>query len=341
MKLATFAVETPVGPTRRVGVRGEGRGESAGGGGDLVDVTTAYASALEAGGEADPVAIARAHAPPDMLSFLRRGERAWEAARTALEHAGAVVEDNGGGGAEDGPAVGPNDGRLRFDGQDDEVRLLAPLPRPNSIRDFMAFEEHVRNSLGEDPPQVWYDVPVYYKGNPDSVVGPSADVAWPSHSNQLDYELEVAAVVGREGRDIPAAEADEYIAGYTIFNDFSARDTQLQEMQGRLGPAKGKDFANALGPYLVTPDEFDLETATMTAEVNGETWSEGVAGEMYHSFADIVEHVSQDETLYPGDVLGSGTVGEGCGLELGRFLEKGDTVRLHIDGLGALENTVG
>jgi 2-keto-4-pentenoate hydratase/2-oxohepta-3-ene-1,7-dioic acid hydratase in catechol pathway len=125
-----------------------------------------------------------------------------------------------------------------------------------------------------------------------------------------------------------------------VFSDFTACDTQLEEMKGRLGPAKGKDFANAFGPYLVTADDFDLESAEMTAEVNGETWSSGTAGEMYHSFADIVEHVSQDERLHPGDVLGSGTVGEGCGLELGRFLERGDTVRLHIEGIGALENTV-
>ena len=356
MKLATFEVDTPVGPARRVGVvdegqgqepgRGQGRDEAKDGDGDkegddsdtaggpdgdrLVDVTAAYAAALEAAGEADPVSIAEAHAPADMRSFLARGERAFEAAERALEHVSTT-----------GTERGPTGGRLRFEVGEEGVTLLAPLPRPNSLRDFMAFEEHVRNSLGGDPPDVWYDVPVYYKGNPDSVVGPGAEVAWPSHSERMDYELEIAAIVGRRGRDVPAGEADEYIAGYTIFDDFSARDTQLEEMKGRLGPAKGKDFANALGPYLVTPDDFDLPDARMTAEVNGETWSEGTAGEMHHSFADIVAHVSRDETLHPGDVLGSGTVGGGCGLELGRFLERGDTVRLTVDGLGMLENTVG
>jgi 2-keto-4-pentenoate hydratase/2-oxohepta-3-ene-1,7-dioic acid hydratase in catechol pathway len=264
-----------------------------------------------------------------MRSFLARGERALNAARDALEFVRTSDADRG-----------PTGGRLRFEEDEAGVRLLAPLPRPNSIRDFMAFEEHVTNSLGEAPPDVWYDVPVYYKGNPDSVVGPGEEVVWPDYSNQMDYELEVAAVVGKRGRDVPAEAAEEYIAGYTVFDDFSARDTQMREMQGRLGPAKGKDFANALGPYLVTADEFDLADASMTAEVNGETWSEGTPGEMHHSFADIVEHVSQSETLQPGDVLGSGTVGEGCGLELGQFLESGDTVRLTVEGIGGLENTV-
>jgi 2-keto-4-pentenoate hydratase/2-oxohepta-3-ene-1,7-dioic acid hydratase in catechol pathway len=321
MKLASFEVETPVGTRQRVGVRDEH--------GALVDVTAAYAADLNSRGEADPLAVAETHAPPEMSTFLQRGERAFNAARDAV----AFVRETD-------ASEGPTGGQLRFDPADEGVRLLAPLPRPNSIRDFMAFEEHVKNSLGEEPPQVWYDTPVYYKGNPDSVVGPGATVAWPSHSEQLDYELEIAAVIGKQGTDIDAADAEEYIAGYTVFNDFSARDTQMQEMQGRLGPAKGKDFANAFGPFLVTTDSFDLSEARMTAEINGETWSDGVAGEMYHSFADIVEHVSRDETLYPGDVLGSGTVGEGCGLELGRFLEEGDTVTLHVDGLGTLENTV-
>lgn len=320
MRLATFEVETPVGPHRRVGaVDGE----------ELVDINAAYGAALAADGEADPVAIADVHTPSEMIAFLRRGERALSGARRALEHARETDETRG-----------PAGGALRFDPDAAGVRLLAPVPRPNSLRDFMAFEEHVRNALGEDPPDIWYEMPVYYKSNADSVVGPGADVEWPEYSDLMDYELELAAVIGKQGTDIPAEEAEEYIAGYTVFNDFSARDIQGREMQGRLGPAKGKDFANALGPYLVTADSFDPENATMRAEIDGEIWSEGTAGEMYHSFADIIEHVSQSETLYPGDVFGSGTVGEGCGLELGQFLESGDTIRLHVDGIGTLENTV-
>jgi 2-keto-4-pentenoate hydratase/2-oxohepta-3-ene-1,7-dioic acid hydratase in catechol pathway len=320
MKLASFAVPTPLGPRHRVGVRDDS---------GLVDVTTAYACVLDDRGEAAPIEVAEAIAPPEMLAFLRRGERAIEAAREAA----AFAADGGNSGVE----RGPDGARLVFD--PGEVELLSPLPRPNSLRDCMAFEEHVENTLGE-PPDAWYDLPVYYKGNPDSVVGPGATVEWPSYTDRLDYELELAAVVGREGRDVPVAAADSYIAGYTVLDDFSARDTQLREMQGNLGPAKGKDFANALGPYLVTPDAFDPTEATMTAAIDGETVSEGTPGEMYHSFAEILAHVSASETLYPGDVIGSGTVGGGCGLETGRFLEPGETVALSIEGIGTLENQV-
>lgn len=319
MKLATFEVETPIGRRRRVGVVDDE---------DLVDVTSAYAAALDDDGEAAPLEIARAHAPPDMLTLLRRGERGMAATRIARDFATSTPD-----------ARGPDGARLRFDPSEEGVRLLAPLPRPNSLRDFMVFEEHVRNALGE-PADVWFDQPIYYKSNPDSVVGPGETVRWPAYSSIMDYELEVAAVVGKQGTDIPVEEAEEYIAGYTVFNDFSARDAQGAEMNGRLGPAKGKDFANALGPYLVTADTFEPSEATMRAEVDGEVWSEGSPGEMYHSFADIVAHVSQSETLHPGDVLGSGTVGEGCGLELDRFLESGNSVSLTVDGVGTLENRV-
>jgi 2-keto-4-pentenoate hydratase/2-oxohepta-3-ene-1,7-dioic acid hydratase in catechol pathway len=317
MKLATFEVQTPLGPKRRVGIQSDA---------GLIDVTTGYAYVLEEQGEATPVELAEAIAPPDMLAFLERGERAIEAAQEVISF---VADEDG---------RGPNGARLVFDFE--EVRLLSPLPRPNSLRDCMAFEEHVENSRGENIPDVWYELPVYYKGNPDSVIGTGEPVEWPSYSDQLDYELELAAVIGREGRDIPKEETDSHIAGYTIFNDFSARDIQLREMQGNLGPAKGKDFANALGPYLVTPDTFDMEEATMTATVDGETWSEGTPGAMQHSFAEIIAHISKSETLHPGDVIGSGTVGKGCGLELGRFPESGNRVALSVKGIGTLENRV-
>lgn len=172
------------------------------------------------------------------------------------------------------------------------------------------------------------------------MVGPSAEVEWPAYSDTVDYELEVAAVIGKEGRDIPVEEAEDYVAGYTIFDDFGARDTQMAEMQGRLGPAKGKDFPNALGPYLTTADSIDITEARMEARVDGEVRSEGTPGHMGHSFAEIVSYVSQSETLSPGDVVGSGTVGEGCRLELGRFPEFGDTIALTVEGIGTLENRI-
>jgi len=317
MRLATFEVATPVGPVRRVGVDHDG---------SLLDVTAGYAHALDQQGDADPEAVAETVAPPSMIAFLRRGERAMDAAREVL----AAIPDAD-------AETGPGGAQLRYDHED--VRLLSPVPRPNSLRDYMAFEEHVKNSMGEVP-DVWYEIPVCYKGNADSVVGPVTTVEWPDYSDQLDLELEIGAVVGKRGRNLDADEAESYVAGYTLFNDFTARDAQLEEMQGQLGPAKGKDFANALGPYLVTPDELDLPGAEFEVVVDGEVWSEGTVGEMYHSFGDLLAQASDEETLHPGDVLGSGTVGTGCGLELGKFLDPGATVSISVEGLGTLTNTL-
>lgn len=317
MKLASFEVETPIGPARRVGVADGGR---------LIDVTTAYREVLADRGEQQPAEVAAVMAPSEMLTFLRRGDRALRAAQEAAEF---VDETN--------MSIAADGARLWHPRED--VTLLSPLPRPNSIRDFMVIEEHVRNSLDE-PPDAWYEMPVYYKGNPDAVVSPDTDVEWPAYSEKLDYELEIAAIIGKRGRDIAAERADEYIAGYTIFNDFSARDIQLKEMEAQLGPAKGKDFANGLGPVLVTPDEIDVTNLEVSARINGDVWSSGSLGEMYHSFGDIVEHVSQSETLHPGDVLGSGTVGEGCGLELDRWIEPGNVIELTAEGIGTLRHRV-
>ena len=249
-----------------------------------------------------------------------------------------------------------------------ECRLLAPLVRPRSIRDCLAFEQHLidatRTVVGWRapwlsrfdrfwqrhrgrsllaPPLVWYERPIYYKGNPHSVVGPDAEVLWPRFTERLDYELEFAAVIGRPGRDVSEADAARHIAGYVVFNDFSARDLQMREMQGRLGPAKSKDFdtGNAIGPYLVTADEVgDPQSLAMSARVNGELWSQGSSAQMHFSFAEIVAYISRDETLYPGDLIGSGTVPSGCGLELNRWIQPGDTIELTVERLGTLRNRI-
>lgn len=235
------------------------------------------------------------------------------------------------------------------------VRLVAPVPRPASIRDFMVFEAHVLGSMrtlarmrGQPPvaarvPAEWYRIPAYYKGNPASVVGPDADVVWPAYSQLLDYELEFGLFIGLGGRDIPRERAAAHIREFTIFNDFSARDTQGEEMTLLLGPAKGKDFdtGNAIGPCLVTPDEIpDPYALAMAARVDGEEWSRGSSRDMHFRFEDLIAYVSRSETLYPGDVFGSGTVGGGCGLEHGRWLKPGATVELEVEGLGVLRNRV-
>jgi 2-keto-4-pentenoate hydratase/2-oxohepta-3-ene-1,7-dioic acid hydratase in catechol pathway len=318
MKLATFEVGTESAEDRRLGAHRDGT---------LIDLTASYGSLLSVQGDPTPAATAREIVPPDMLGFVRRGDAALAAARSAIDHADETADRRG-----------PSGRRLSHDC--DDVRLHSPLPRPNTIRDFITFEEHIGH-FRDELPEEWYDFPVYYKGNPDSVVRPGQTVAWPSYTERFDYELEVAAVVGRCGRNVAAAEAEEYIFGYTIFNDFSARDIQNKERVVGLGPGKAKDFANGFGPYLVTADEVDTGDATMTASVNGERWSEGNLGDMYHTFPDLVEYASMDETIHPGDVLGSGTVGTGCGPEVGEWLQPGDTIELAVDGIGTLAHEVG
>jgi 2-keto-4-pentenoate hydratase/2-oxohepta-3-ene-1,7-dioic acid hydratase in catechol pathway len=240
------------------------------------------------------------------------------------------------------------------------VRWLAPLPRPAQMRDFLVFEEHMRmagwqgaklrETWGGPPappepmpvPPIWYEQPIYYKGNRFAVAGAGA-IDWPGGSTVIDYELELACVIGRGGCDIAAGDAGAHVFGYTIFNDLTARDWQFREMQGPLGPAKGKDFngANVLGPVIVTADELgDAPTLAMRAYVNGELWSEGNSGTMHWSWDQIIEHVSRSETLHPGEVLGSGTVGGGCGLELGRFLRHGDVIALEVEGIGRIETRI-
>jgi 2-keto-4-pentenoate hydratase/2-oxohepta-3-ene-1,7-dioic acid hydratase in catechol pathway len=189
-------------------------------------------------------------------------------------------------------------------------------------------------------PDAYYDYPVYYKGNPDAVVHPDEEVEWPRYTDELDFELEIAAVIGKRGRDIAAAAANEYIAGFTIFNDFSARDVQAEAKPVMMGPSKSKDFANGFGPCLVTSDSIDPTNLTTTVRVNGEVWSENTTDGMYHSWDDIIEHVSEGITIHPGDVIGSGTVPLGCGLELDRWLQPGDTIELEVDGIGTLTHQI-
>jgi 2-keto-4-pentenoate hydratase/2-oxohepta-3-ene-1,7-dioic acid hydratase in catechol pathway len=225
------------------------------------------------------------------------------------------------------------------------ARLLAPL-RPRSLRDFLAFEGHLQGAyrgLGRDIPAEWYEVPAYYKGMPDTVIGPDVEVPWPAYTDRLDHELELAAVIGRRVRDVRAADAEACIFGYTIWNDLSARDVQRREGPVGLGPGKAKDWdgSNVLGPCLVTADEFNLAGARMVVRVNGEVWGESSTAEMHHSFADMIAYASQAQTLYPGEVIGSGTAAGGSGLELDRWLAPGDVVELEIEGIGVLRNTIG
>ena len=222
----------------------------------------------------------------------------------------------------------------------EDVRLLAPVPRPPSVRDAYAFEEHIKNAARvtgrPGVPEEWYELPVFYFSNPAAIYGPDDEIPYPAGSNELDYELEVAAVIG----DVTSTNV---IGGFTIMNDWSARDLQRREMKVGLGPAKGKDFATSLGPMVVTPDELGDLRLVMVARVNGEERSRGNLGDMYHSWDAILERASANTELVPGDVIGSGTVGTGCILEQGdgRWLQPGDVVELEVDGIGVLRNRVG
>jgi 2-keto-4-pentenoate hydratase/2-oxohepta-3-ene-1,7-dioic acid hydratase in catechol pathway len=319
MKLITFEIASPLGRLRRAGALTPT--------GAAVDLNLAYAALLESGGGGRAQAIADAVVPPDLLELLRGGPQALDAARAALDHALRAAGNSAGQTLVHDPGG---------------FRLLAPLPRPNSLRDFLVVEEHLRNARkGEPPPPEWHNMPVYYKGNVDAVFGPEDEIRWPAYTDKLDYELEMGAVIGRPAFRVRAEDAADHIVGYTIFNDWSARDIQRREMSVGLGPALGKDFASSIGPCIATADEFDPATAVMRARVDGEVWSEGTVGTMRFTFAEIIEWVSFEQRLLPGDILGSGTVGRGCGLELDRWIEPGSVVELEVDGIGLLRNRVG
>jgi 2-keto-4-pentenoate hydratase/2-oxohepta-3-ene-1,7-dioic acid hydratase in catechol pathway len=246
--------------------------------------------------------------------------------------------------------------RGRADHALDRVRLLAPLPRPVQIRDCMCFEGHLVGSMqaaarfngGQVPERslamqrVFHERPIYYKANRFAVCGPDVDITWPPYSKLMDYELEMACIIGRPGRDIRREDAASYIFGFTVFNDLSARDTQRLEMESGLGPSKSKDFdnANVLGPWIVTADDFAVYDAEMTVRVNGEVRSAGSSSTMTYKFEDLISFISRHETLHAGEILCSGTVGGGCGLEAGRLLESGDLVELTIAGIGTLRSRI-
>lgn len=252
--------------------------------------------------------------------------------------------------------------------QRSEVKILAPIQPPPQMRDASCFELHLRQSFAAarraraartpDPEatlkamntraddrviETFQRQPIYYKCNRFATIGADDDVIWPSYSKLLDFELEFGFYIGARAKDVPKEKAREHIFGYTIFNDISARDAQAVEMGGMLGPAKGKDFdtGNVMGPCLVTADELpDPYNLNMVARVNGEEWGRGNSRDMYWKFEDVIAHISRSETLHPGEFFGSGTVGNGCGLEQMRYLQPGDVVELEVEGIGLLRTRI-
>jgi 2-keto-4-pentenoate hydratase/2-oxohepta-3-ene-1,7-dioic acid hydratase in catechol pathway len=315
VKIVTFEVATPLGPIERLGALRGGR---------IVDLNLAAASLYRSQGKARPEARADFFVPPCLLGLLDGGHESLTEARTALNSlkgspAGVVWKAGA-------------------------VKLKAPLPRPRSLRDFFAFENHAKAGAkrrNEPLAPEWYEQPVFYKGNPRSIIGPGAVIPWPSFTRKLDFEFEIAAVVGKAGRDVSVKDAPRHIAGYVVMNDCSARDIQRNEMVCRMGPAKGKDFATVLGPYFVTADEWNGRIPELKVRVNGKEWSRSKGAQPYWDFPTMLSHASQGEEMLPGDVLGSGTYFTGCGLDMARWIKPGDRLELDAGPLGTLKNTVG
>jgi fumarylacetoacetate (FAA) hydrolase len=283
--------------------------------------------------------------PLTLMELVLAGPPAW--AYTQALVSAVAAED---------PGQLQSAGRMKVSWGMEEIRLLPPLARPMGLRDFYAFEQHVSAAFanrGQEVPEAWYRMPAFYFSNPHSVYGPDETIPYPAYSQALDFELEVACVIGQAGRNIPADRASAFIFGYMIFNDWSARDVQRVEATVGLGPAKAKDFASSFGPYLVTPDEFDdrrtdrpgVFNLAMTASINGQTQSKGNWRDLYYSFGQMIERASDEVFLLPGEVLGSGTVGSGCLQELtkgqGPWLRPGDVVELEIERMGVLRNPIG
>ena len=325
MRLVSFELSTPAGPITRIGaVLADGR---------YADLQSAYRAVLAGNGASKEGAarLATATIPSDMVAFIENGATALDGAEAAIDWVLAKGDTYAGA-------------TLAF--APEAVQLLAPIPRPPLIRDFMAFETHLKNiypRLGRDIPPEWYNLPVYYKGNPSAVGADGDAIGMPSYATHMDFEFEFAAVIGRGGTNIAREDAMHHVFGYMIYNDFSAREIQQREMSVGLGPAKGKDFerGHVFGPWLVTADEIpDIYALRMQASVSGQPWCDTNTSTMHWRFDQMIAHASTNEKLVPGEIFGSGTVGGGSAAEMGKTLGRGDEVVLTMDRLGTLTNRI-
>lgn len=324
MKLVTYEMNTPLGKAERVGVKRDT---------EVIDLVHAYALYLqEVKSSHRAYETAKAILGENMLSFIQGGTLSMEAAKTAMDYMDSIPSEQ----------IRHNEiGPILFSDQD--IKLKTPL-QPVSIRDSLNCEVHFKNSLRvvglSEIPALFYERPYYYRTSHTAIAGPGDIVPWPSYGEKLDFELEFAAIIGKKGTNIPVEKAHEYIMGYTLFNDISIRDYQRSDMSTSMGPSKCKNFTNGniLGPCIVTRDELNPANIRLQARVNGEVWSDSRSTDMYYSFAELIAFISKEETLYPGEVICSGTMAFGCGLELNRFLKPGDVVELEAEGIGILRN---
>lgn len=305
----------------------------------LIDVEFVWRAFFEMKGYNNPAYKASVLAPSLLSQLLQVQDRPIEFFQESLEHfktlslKGILQTENG--------------ADISVDMQDHaSMSLGLPVDKINCYRDFYTHEKHVKTGFekrGTPVPPEWYEIPVYYKSNTQGFIAHGDFILWPSFTEKLDYELELAAVIGVKGRNIKAEKVYEHILGFTILNDISARDLQRKEMKVFLGPSKSKDFCTVIGPAIITADEFNYTDPDllMTARINGTEWSRGRSSESYYSWGEMLEYASQDEWMMPTDLCGSGTVGTGCGLELDRWIQPGDLLELEVEKIGCLKNIVG
>jgi 2-keto-4-pentenoate hydratase/2-oxohepta-3-ene-1,7-dioic acid hydratase in catechol pathway len=326
MKVCTFKRPTPFGIQKRLGLFADDK--------TIIDVNLLWSASFEKNGFYAPEKRADMFAPASLAQFLRIHQ---DASIPMLQETLGLYDKLA------------KDGMTHFafhlhDAKD--IKFDAPLDEIAMYRDFYAHEKHVRKGFekrNEEVPQAWYEIPAYYKGGNTGFIGHDEIIPWPFYSQQLDYELELGVVIGRDGKNVKAKDIHKHIFGFTILNDVSARDIQRKEMSVRLGPAKGKDWCSVMGPVIVTFDEFNYQEPDllMTASVNGEEWSRGKSGDSHYTWGEMIEHMSMEEWIRTTDFIGSGTVGTGCGLELDKWIKPGDLLELNIERIGTLKNIVG
>lgn len=331
MKVCTYKRPSPFGEKKRLGVFFDEK--------TIIDVNLVWQSKYEREGFYDAAGRADLFAPSSLAQFLNYYQ---DQAIFRLQETVEIYKDA----MKSGFLKTLNGGDLSLHIFDTKIKMDAPLDEIHMYRDFFAHEKHVKKGFEkrkEEVPPAWYEIPAYYKGGNTGFIGQDEIIPWPCYSQQLDYELELGVVIGRDGKNVKARDIKKHIFGFTILNDVSARDIQRKEMSIRLGPAKGKDWCSVMGPVIVTFDEFNYEEPDllMTASVNGEEWSRGQSGDSHYSWGEMIQHMAMEEWIRATDFIGSGTVGTGCGLELDKWIKPGDTVELEIERIGILKNIVG
>lgn len=332
MKIATIQRTSFLGIQKRLGLFFDEK--------TIIDINLLWQAEFERQNYFAPEKRAALFAPPSLAAFLRLHQ---EAAIPMLQDSLELFKKL----SRDGILKTQSGGDISchlFDVP--ELKFASPLDEINMYRDFYSHEKHVKKGFEkrkEEVPAAWYEIPAYYKGGNTGFIGQDEIIPWPFYSQQLDYELELGVVIGRDGKNIKSKDVHKHIFGFTILNDISARDIQRKEMSIRLGPAKGKDWCSVMGPVIVTYDEFNYEEPDllMTASVNGDEWSRGRSGDSHYSWGEMIEHLGMEEWIRATDFLGSGTVGTGCGLELDKWIKPGDLLELSIEKIGTLKNIVG